>query len=86
MLAHFPTKICQLNVQKNLAPLEFEIKQLFFFPLQGFSFLKRYQALRGESQEVLYNMGRALHQLGKVQVKCCICFADYNWMLFLSLG
>uniref|UniRef100_A0A3Q4AG37 Uncharacterized protein n=1 Tax=Mola mola TaxID=94237 RepID=A0A3Q4AG37_MOLML len=32
--------------------------------LQGFSFLWRYLELRGECQESLYNLGRALHQLG----------------------
>uniref|UniRef100_A0A3B3ZMM9 Uncharacterized protein n=1 Tax=Periophthalmus magnuspinnatus TaxID=409849 RepID=A0A3B3ZMM9_9GOBI len=32
--------------------------------LQGFSFLWRYVELRGECQESLYNIGRALHQLG----------------------
>ncbi|XP_029696646.1 general transcription factor 3C polypeptide 3 [Takifugu rubripes] len=32
--------------------------------LQGFSFLWRYLELRGECQESMYNLGRALHQLG----------------------
>ncbi|XP_075905486.1 general transcription factor 3C polypeptide 3 [Nelusetta ayraudi] len=32
--------------------------------LQGFSFLWRYMELRGECQESVYNLGRALHQLG----------------------
>ncbi|XP_061082620.1 general transcription factor 3C polypeptide 3 isoform X3 [Conger conger] len=32
--------------------------------LQGFTFLTRYSELRGHSQESLYNIGRALHQLG----------------------
>ncbi|CAJ1086788.1 general transcription factor 3C polypeptide 3 [Xyrichtys novacula] len=32
--------------------------------LQGFSFLWRYLELRGECQESLYNLGRALHQIG----------------------
>ncbi|XP_066517872.1 general transcription factor 3C polypeptide 3 [Hoplias malabaricus] len=32
--------------------------------LQGFSFLWRYVDLRGHCQESLYNLGRALHQLG----------------------
>uniref|UniRef100_A0A8B9R6Z0 General transcription factor IIIC, polypeptide 3 n=1 Tax=Astyanax mexicanus TaxID=7994 RepID=A0A8B9R6Z0_ASTMX len=32
--------------------------------LQGFSFLWRYVDLRGHCQESLYNVGRALHQLG----------------------
>ncbi|XP_062865697.1 general transcription factor 3C polypeptide 3 [Trichomycterus rosablanca] len=32
--------------------------------LQGFSFLWRYVELRGHCQETLYNLGRALHQLG----------------------
>ncbi|XP_055022123.1 general transcription factor 3C polypeptide 3 isoform X2 [Boleophthalmus pectinirostris] len=32
--------------------------------LQGFSFLWRYVELRGECQESMYNIGRALHQLG----------------------
>ncbi|PWA32270.1 hypothetical protein CCH79_00013138 [Gambusia affinis] len=32
--------------------------------LQGFSFLWRYVELRGECQESLYNLGRALHQMG----------------------
>ncbi|KAJ8350507.1 hypothetical protein SKAU_G00256370 [Synaphobranchus kaupii] len=32
--------------------------------LQGFSFLMRYSELRGHSQESLYNVGRALQQLG----------------------
>ncbi|XP_037552767.1 general transcription factor 3C polypeptide 3 [Nematolebias whitei] len=32
--------------------------------LQGFSFLWRYLELRGECQESLYNLGRALHQMG----------------------
>ncbi|XP_069568963.1 general transcription factor 3C polypeptide 3 [Brachyistius frenatus] len=32
--------------------------------LQGFSFLWRYVELRGECQETLYNLGRALHQIG----------------------
>ncbi|MCJ8747730.1 hypothetical protein PDJAM_G00156720 [Pangasius djambal] len=31
--------------------------------LQGFSFLWRYVEFRGQSQESLYNLGRALHQL-----------------------
>ncbi len=31
---------------------------------QGFSFLWRYVDLRGHCQESLYNIGRALHQLG----------------------
>lgn len=31
---------------------------------QGFSFLWRYVELRGESQESMYNLGRALHQMG----------------------
>lgn len=32
--------------------------------LQGFSFLWRYVELRGECQETMYNLGRALHQMG----------------------
>ncbi|XP_005748128.1 general transcription factor 3C polypeptide 3 isoform X1 [Pundamilia nyererei] len=32
--------------------------------LQGFSFLWRYVELRGECQESMYNLGRALHQMG----------------------
>uniref|UniRef100_A0A1A7X1H4 General transcription factor IIIC, polypeptide 3 n=1 Tax=Iconisemion striatum TaxID=60296 RepID=A0A1A7X1H4_9TELE len=32
--------------------------------LQGFSFLWRYVELRGECQESIYNLGRALHQIG----------------------
>ncbi|XP_062270424.1 general transcription factor 3C polypeptide 3 [Scomber scombrus] len=32
--------------------------------LQGFSFLWRYLELRGECQESMYNLGRALHQMG----------------------
>ncbi|XP_072298115.1 general transcription factor 3C polypeptide 3-like [Eucyclogobius newberryi] len=32
--------------------------------LQGFSFLWRYVELRGECQESMYNIGRALHQIG----------------------
>lgn len=32
--------------------------------VQGFSFLWRYVDLRGQCQESLYNLGRALHQLG----------------------
>ncbi|XP_068165370.1 general transcription factor 3C polypeptide 3 [Antennarius striatus] len=32
--------------------------------LQGFSFLRRYVELRGECQESMYNLGRALHQVG----------------------
>ncbi|XP_036947633.1 general transcription factor 3C polypeptide 3 isoform X1 [Acanthopagrus latus] len=32
--------------------------------LQGFSFLWRYMELRGECQESMYNLGRALHQMG----------------------
>ncbi|XP_051915141.1 general transcription factor 3C polypeptide 3 [Hippocampus zosterae] len=32
--------------------------------VQGFSFLWRYVELRGECQESMYNMGRALHQMG----------------------
>uniref|UniRef100_UPI003AAD18A2 general transcription factor 3C polypeptide 3 isoform X2 n=1 Tax=Centroberyx gerrardi TaxID=166262 RepID=UPI003AAD18A2 len=32
--------------------------------LQGFSFLWRYVELRGECQESMYNLGRALHQVG----------------------
>ncbi|XP_076879328.1 general transcription factor 3C polypeptide 3 [Brachyhypopomus gauderio] len=32
--------------------------------LQGFSFLWRYMEFRGHCQESLYNLGRALHQLG----------------------
>ncbi|KAK7893277.1 hypothetical protein WMY93_022429 [Mugilogobius chulae] len=32
--------------------------------LQGFSFLWRYVELRGECQESMYNIGRALHQMG----------------------
>lgn len=32
--------------------------------VQGFSFLWRYLELRGECQESLYNLGRALHQMG----------------------
>lgn len=31
---------------------------------QGFSFLWRYVELRGECQESMYNLGRALHQMG----------------------
>ncbi|XP_043916555.1 general transcription factor 3C polypeptide 3 [Protopterus annectens] len=34
--------------------------------VQGFSFLNRYLELRGACQESLYNIGRALHQLGLV--------------------
>uniref|UniRef100_A0A4W3K204 General transcription factor IIIC, polypeptide 3 n=1 Tax=Callorhinchus milii TaxID=7868 RepID=A0A4W3K204_CALMI len=34
--------------------------------VQGFSFLTRYLELRGPCQEVYYNIGRALHQLGLV--------------------
>lgn len=33
-------------------------------PPQGFTFLWRYMELRGECQESVYNLGRALHQLG----------------------
>ncbi|CAL8289409.1 unnamed protein product [Lota lota] len=36
--------------------------------LQGFSFLWRYVELRGECQESLYNLGRALHQMGLVHL------------------
>lgn len=36
----------------------------FFVVLQGFSFLWRYVEFRGHCQESLYNLGRALHQLG----------------------
>uniref|UniRef100_A0AAY4BHT2 General transcription factor IIIC, polypeptide 3 n=1 Tax=Denticeps clupeoides TaxID=299321 RepID=A0AAY4BHT2_9TELE len=32
--------------------------------LQAFSFLWRYVELRGECQETMYNLGRALHQIG----------------------
>lgn len=32
--------------------------------LQGFSFLWRYVELRGECQESMFNLGRALHQMG----------------------
>uniref|UniRef100_A0A8C6TJJ2 General transcription factor IIIC, polypeptide 3 n=1 Tax=Neogobius melanostomus TaxID=47308 RepID=A0A8C6TJJ2_9GOBI len=32
--------------------------------LQGFAFLWRYVELRGECQETMYNIGRALHQVG----------------------
>ncbi|XP_004868994.1 general transcription factor 3C polypeptide 3 isoform X1 [Heterocephalus glaber] len=32
--------------------------------VQGFAFLNRYLSLRGRCQESLYNLGRALHQLG----------------------
>ncbi|XP_040888709.1 general transcription factor 3C polypeptide 3 isoform X1 [Toxotes jaculatrix] len=32
--------------------------------LQGFSFLWQYVELRGECQESMYNLGRALHQMG----------------------
>ncbi|XP_076580191.1 general transcription factor 3C polypeptide 3 [Chaetodon auriga] len=32
--------------------------------LKGFSFLWRYVELRGECQETMYNLGRALHQMG----------------------
>ncbi|XP_054628757.1 general transcription factor 3C polypeptide 3 [Dunckerocampus dactyliophorus] len=32
--------------------------------VQGFAFLWRYVELRGECQESMYNLGRALHQLG----------------------
>ncbi|XP_074520254.1 general transcription factor 3C polypeptide 3 [Halichoeres trimaculatus] len=32
--------------------------------VQGFSFLWRYVELRGECQESMYNLGRALHQMG----------------------
>uniref|UniRef100_A0A3Q1GEM1 General transcription factor IIIC, polypeptide 3 n=1 Tax=Acanthochromis polyacanthus TaxID=80966 RepID=A0A3Q1GEM1_9TELE len=32
--------------------------------LQGFSFLWQYVELRGECQETMYNLGRALHQMG----------------------
>lgn len=31
---------------------------------QGFSFLWRYMELRGVCQESMYNLGRALHQMG----------------------
>lgn len=33
------------------------------FCFQGFSFLWRYVELRGECQESMYNLGRALHQM-----------------------
>ncbi|KAM4602084.1 general transcription factor 3C polypeptide 3 [Polymixia lowei] len=36
--------------------------------MQGFSFLWRYVELRGECQETMYNLGRALHQLGLVHL------------------
>ncbi|KAM9327635.1 general transcription factor 3C polypeptide 3 isoform 2-T2 [Pholidichthys leucotaenia] len=32
--------------------------------MQGFSFMWRYMELRGECQETMYNLGRALHQMG----------------------
>ena len=35
------------------------------FDLQGLAFLNIYMELRGENQETYYNIGRALHQLGK---------------------
>ena len=36
-----------------------------FFPFaQACSFLNTYKELRGECQEVYYNLGRAMHQLG----------------------
>ncbi|CAN9498381.1 unnamed protein product [Ophioblennius macclurei] len=36
--------------------------------LQAFSFLWRYMELRGECQESLYNLGRALHQMGLIHL------------------
>ncbi|KAG9349390.1 hypothetical protein JZ751_027833 [Albula glossodonta] len=47
----------------HMASQKFVIKR---HPLlvQGFSFLMRYSELRGHSQESLYNIGRALQQLG----------------------
>ena len=36
--------------------------------VQGFSFLWRYVELRGECQESMYNLGRALHQVGLVHL------------------
>ncbi|XP_037617972.1 general transcription factor 3C polypeptide 3 [Sebastes umbrosus] len=36
--------------------------------LQGFSFLWRYVELRGECQESMYNLGRALHQIGLIHL------------------
>ncbi|GFR28158.1 general transcription factor 3C polypeptide 3 [Trichonephila clavata] len=35
-----------------------------FLTIQGFEFLVRYSKMKGENQETLYNIGRALHQLG----------------------
>lgn len=40
------------------------IENPILFVPQGFSFLWRYVDLRGHCQESLYNLGRALHQLG----------------------
>ncbi|CDW61384.1 hypothetical protein TTRE_0000984401 [Trichuris trichiura] len=36
--------------------------------MQGFSFLAKYEEIRGSCQEVCYNMGRAMHQMGLVNV------------------
>nr|XP_019967981.1 PREDICTED: general transcription factor 3C polypeptide 3 [Paralichthys olivaceus] len=36
--------------------------------MQGFSFLWRYVELRGECQESIYNLGRALHQIGLIHL------------------
>ncbi|CDW60262.1 general transcription factor 3C [Trichuris trichiura] len=36
--------------------------------MQGFSFLAKHEEIRGSCQEVCYNMGRAMHQMGVVNV------------------
>lgn len=47
-------------VALQLRTLDLNVRLCF----QGFSFLWRYVELRGECQESMYNLGRALHQMG----------------------
>ncbi|XP_072019702.1 LOW QUALITY PROTEIN: general transcription factor 3C polypeptide 3-like [Amphiura filiformis] len=58
-LLNFCIGLCMLHI----ACQRFSLKKHSLI-VQGFSFLKRYEDLRGDSQEVSYNLGRALHQLG----------------------
>lgn len=79
LLPHGFSEVCSQTTYTGAAGTVFEYNtpsfsftvtclRLCFFNIhvrfQGFSFLWRYVELRGECQESMYNLGRALHQMG----------------------
>ena len=56
--------LCIGSIFIHLAGQKFSAKKHYLLA-QGLAFFNSYLELRGECQEPYYNIGRALHQLGK---------------------